>query len=262
MEAAYGSITIEARYGQGEDAEPMSGDTWCLAQVSSAALTDAGAPVYTATEAFSSFDRDWAALGASELRDAARELGTYAQEHGLLTYGASVTDACGRALFEGVAPGLYLAVRTDAAGENQAVACDPVLVSVPLYEDGSWVFNVTAAPKFESSDDVPGKQPEAPAEEPQEPEDAAGGFLRPFKLPQMGDGLSILALLAGAVAALFVAGGWLLRRRALRKAAASTRGDVPLSAAALQEPTPQPNQEPADRPNQEPAARSHGNADV
>lgn len=246
-----GSIIIEARYGQGAAAEPISGDTWRLAQVAAATLADNGALVYTATEAFSSFDRDWAALSASELREAARELGAYAQEHDLLTYGAAVADASGRALFEGVAPGLYLAARTDVAGENQTVVCDPVLVSVPLYEDGSWVFNVTAAPKFEGSDNPSGNQQETPEDKTQEPADTAGGLLRPFKLPQMGDWLSLFALLAIAVAALLVAGGWLLRRRTLRKASAPTRGGGPSSAAADQEPVALPDQEPARPPHRD-----------
>ena len=205
-----GSITVTASYRQGEEAAPVFGDTWRLAQVASAELSADGAPVYATTSAFDSFDCDWASLGASGERKAARELGTYAQGHGLLTDGSAVTDAAGRAVFRDLAPGLYLLVRDGVASDNQTLTCDPVLVSVPLLEDGSWVFDVSAAPKFESSGDAAGETPEGPATEPQEPESALDQLLHAFGLPALGDAQLAIVLVIAAAALLSAIIAWLL----------------------------------------------------
>lgn len=238
---ASGSITIEAAYRQGETAVPVSGDTWGLAQVASATPRDDGTLAYETCADFAPLDRDWASLDASGLREAARDLGTYARDHDLLAAGRSVTDGSGRASFLGLPTGLYVAVRTDAADANQALACDPVLVSVPLYEDGSWAYDVTVDPKFEgpdgpSSDDPPDNPsdttPETPSETPgaQSPESGgtAGGILHDLGLPQLGDPQTALALLAAAAALACAAAGWLLHLRTRRGAAATPQeGDAP-----------------------------------
>lgn len=205
-----GSITVTASYRQGEEAAPVFGDTWRLAQVASAELSADGAPVYSTTSAFDSFDCDWASLGASGERKAARELGTYAQGHGLLTDGSAVTDAAGRAVFRDLAPGLYLLVRDGVASGNQTLTCDPVLVGVPLLEDGSWVFDVSVAPKFESSGDAAGETPEGPTTEPQEPESALDQLLHAFGLPALGDAQLAIVLVIAAAALLSAIIAWLL----------------------------------------------------
>lgn len=252
--APCGSIAIEAACWQGGTAVPVSGDTWRLAQVASAQFSDDGDELsYATTEAFAAFDYDWASLDASGLREAARDLGAYARDHDLLTDGASVTNESGRAIFCGLAPGLYVAVRTDVASANRAYVCDPVLVSVPMREDGAWLFDVAANPKFEN----PGDQPENPSDEPsdnpsdnpsdkpsdnpsehpegnpsetppaesQEPAGVVDRLLSYLKLPQLGDARVAGSLLAAAVALLCVATGWRLRRRASRAAASASKGD-------------------------------------
>lgn len=52
----------------------------------------------------------------------------------------------GRAAFGGLALGLYLVVQTQAADGYEAIA--PFLVSVPIYEDGTYLYEVDATPKM------------------------------------------------------------------------------------------------------------------
>lgn len=208
---SYGSITIDAVYGQGEAAQPVSGDTWRLALVATATPLDDGSFAYTTTDGFAPLDRDWVSLDASGWRAATRELGAYAQDHGLLTDGACVTDSDGRAVFRDVAPGLYVAVRTDVASANKALTCDAVLVSVPLLEDGAWVYDVTVSPKFETSGDASGEEPQTPAAKPQEPESPLDRFLSALGIPATGGTLAVFALGVAATALLCLALARLLR---------------------------------------------------
>lgn len=56
-------------------------------------------------------------------------------------------DKNGSVSFENLKPGLYLLVQTEAAEGYNPVT--PFLVSVPMQEDGSYVYNVDASPKVE-----------------------------------------------------------------------------------------------------------------
>ena len=122
-----------------------------------------------------------------------------------------MTDGDGRAVFRDVAPGLYVAVRTDVASANEALTCDAVLVSVPLLEDGAWVYDVTVAPKFETSGGASGEEPQTPAAKPQEPERPLDRFLSALGIPATGGTLVVFALGIAVVALLCLAAARLLR---------------------------------------------------
>ena len=75
-----------------------------------------------------------------------------------------VTDESGRAASYGLAPGVYLLVRTGVAQVNADVVVDPMLVGIPTMVDGVPEYDVTAYPKYELVD-VPGgdsSDPEPP----------------------------------------------------------------------------------------------------
>lgn len=131
----------------------------------------------------------------------------------------------GRAAFGGLALGLYLVVQTQAADGYEAIA--PFLVSVPIYEDGTYLYEVDATPKMgiltEAADPEP-TIPEPTAPEPTTPaptvpetapSETAGTEIitpgpTPPTLPQTGQLNWPVPALAVLGLCLFLA-GWMLR---------------------------------------------------
>lgn len=93
----------------------------------------------------------------------AKQLADYAGKHDI--NGTTITiDSNGTARFADVEPGLYLLVQEQAAEGYYIV--DPFLVSIPLLENGSYIYDVDASPKMEPlsrKPDEPGKVPDSPA---------------------------------------------------------------------------------------------------
>lgn len=203
--ATGGSLTLVCTSEHDGTPVTLSGDTYALARVATAALTWAGgAPQidYAAAPGFESLTYDWTAFDASSWRRATHEAADIAQAGDLLTVGTASANAQGRVSFGWLTAGLYLALRTAVAPENVGYTCDPVLVSVPALEDGVLVCDVVADLKFEWEETpVPPEEDEPPAEEnpPQNPVDT---LLESLGLPHTGDPAFALGtgLLAGGAA--------------------------------------------------------------
>lgn len=124
----------------------------------------------------------------------AKELADYAADHGL----AGVTGEIGsdgQVSFDGLELGLYLLVQEEAAlGYNKA---EPFLVSVPMMEDGSYIYSVDASPKVELTKV---SEPEKP-----KPEKPTGS-----KLPQTGQ-LNWPVFVLAVSGVLLFSMGWMLR---------------------------------------------------
>ena len=211
-----GSLTLHASSERDGAAMVLAGDTYALARVATVDLTydEAGAPqlTYAITPAFAAADHDWGTLDAEGWRAAAHELDTLAQEQGLYTDGAAVADANGYASFGWLEGGLYLAARTQVAAGNEGYACDPVLVSVPAWEDGALVYDVVADLKFEWTTPPPAEEePPAPTPEPENPWTELWGSLTNTGDPAFAVGAGLL--LCG-VALTYV--GWRHRRAGRR----------------------------------------------
>lgn len=130
-------------------------------------------------------DLDDPALAAS-LADAAKQAG--------LTAITAPVDQ-GKAVFTDVEPGLYVVVQEEAA--EGFAALSPFLISMPKYENGQYVTDVTADPKVPLE-----PEPTEPTEPtPTEPEDP--------KLPQTGQLNWPVPLLAVSGLVLFVVGCFL-----------------------------------------------------
>lgn len=97
--------------------------------------------------------------------------------------------------FENLDLGLYLIVQTEAADGFEPL--NPFLVSVPLFEDGHYVYEVNAEGKFQLHQETP--LTEAPTESPTNP-----------GLPQTGQLNWPIPLLAALGLGLFSI-GWMLR---------------------------------------------------
>lgn len=164
--APSGSLTLACATGNGQ---ALAGDTWSLVRVADAELDASGTAVasYEMRGAFAGFAYRWDRMDSSEVAAAARELAEFASANGLYET-SGLADAGGRVAFYGLAPGLYLLERTDIAEGNEASACDPLLVAVPLAEGEALVYDVTAYPKFESGEQPPAQTPPAGEEPPAE----------------------------------------------------------------------------------------------
>lgn len=114
----------------------------------------------------------------------------------------------GKVKFSDLELGLYLVVQSKAADGYYAVS--PFLVTVPMTEDGGYLYNVDASPKVESARDKPGDgggSSPTPTPVPPVPTPQPGG-----SLPQTGQlnwPVPVLAALGLGVFAL----GWWLREK-------------------------------------------------
>lgn len=92
----------------------------------------------------------------------------------------------GTALFRGLKPGLYLIVQNEAAPGYYAAA--PFLVTLPMWENGSYRYDVDASPKAEAGtkDDTWTPEDETPKEDDKKPEDSRQPEDDQPKLPQTG----------------------------------------------------------------------------
>ena len=136
---------------------------------------------------------DGNSFGEGDSARLAESLAEYVREQGM-TGTTREIGADGAVLFADLEPGRYLLVQDVAAeGYNKAA---PFLVSVPMTENGSYLYDVDASPKVELT--------KAPAE-PEQPETPTGP-----KLPQTGQLNWPIPLLVVAGLCLLSA-GWLLR---------------------------------------------------
>ena len=96
---------------------------------------------FTFTEPFADFGGTPEELQSAE--DSER-LAEYVKENGISGTKA-VTDSSGCAVFEDLPLGLYLVAQTKSA--EGFSDCSPFLVSLPIEEDGVWVYEADATPK-------------------------------------------------------------------------------------------------------------------
>lgn len=102
--------------------------------------------------------------------DTAEKLAQWTQKDNLSGKSAKIDDQ-GHTVFTGLKPGLYLLEQDKASKKYYGV--EPFLVSVPMNENGTYIYDVEASPKVElagsSEPDTPVK-PEDPTK-PNEPKD-------------------------------------------------------------------------------------------
>lgn len=195
-ETRKGSLVIVTEYG----GEPLDGGKLTVTKVGRIHIVDgnAGFILVDALSGGPSLDKlDDPAL-ASELADLARE-------KDLPTVTAPIED--GKAEFTGLEPGLYVVTQSDKDATEGFDAIRPFLLSVPQWMNGTYVYDLTAAPKvpLETEPTVP-TEPTEPTEPP--------GPVTP-QLPQTGQLNWPVPILVVLGLTLFTA-GWILcfhRRR-------------------------------------------------
>lgn len=155
-----GSIELSCGIERAGEHVALAGDGYALTKVASAEVDGASASVaYATEEAFSSADRNWAALDGAGLRAAAHEVFAHAEKHGVKPQATAHADAAGKAVFSSLEPGLYLISRFEVVPANAEFSCDPALVGVPATIDGVLTYAVEVTPKFEHEPLTPGPGP-------------------------------------------------------------------------------------------------------
>lgn len=135
-----GSISLTMKNSSGT---AVSGGNLTIYRVAQITKDNANL-AYTPTSDFASFTKP---LDNLEDANLAKELADYTKKQSL-TGTTTTIGSSGIAKFENLALGLYLVVQPKAADNYNAV--NPFLVSVPLQEDGIWVYDVDASPKVEA----------------------------------------------------------------------------------------------------------------
>lgn len=134
-----GSITIVMQ--DSETGEAVPGGMMNLLYVGSV-QEDNGNFSFVLTEEFADSRESLDTLDA----ELAARLADYAQQYKISGTKAPI-GSDGRTKYANVSPGLYLLVQEQTANEYYAV--DPFLVSIPLLENGSYLYDVDATPKME-----------------------------------------------------------------------------------------------------------------
>jgi len=118
-----------------DDGEPVSDGVISIYEV--AVLSDDG---YTKTEAFGNFTAEL------DVEDTAlaSDLVVYVESN-QIDGTRRVIDEVGIASFDGLELGLYLIVQTEESADYETIA--PFLVTIPIEEDGVWVYDVDVTPK-------------------------------------------------------------------------------------------------------------------
>ncbi|MCD8148661.1 MAG: hypothetical protein LUE92_03650 [Clostridiales bacterium] len=144
------SITVEMT---DEDGNAVTAGALTLYQVASLSVND-GNFVYTYTDAFANCGlslESGSSSADSQIADAsgdmvtlAADLADYVSESGIS--GTAVANTDGTVTFDNLTFGLYLIVQTADAEGYESV--NPFVVTLPLSEDGAWVYAVDASPKM------------------------------------------------------------------------------------------------------------------
>ncbi len=182
-----GSITITTRMGD----TLITGGSLTLYHAGEAVEED-GNFLFRPTEAFASCkerldDLENNAALAARLRD-------YVKKE-KLTGQKETINSKGKAVFEDLAPGVYLIVQEEPSPGYAKL--DPFLISLPYLEDGEYVYDISANPKTDFEEEPT----EPPTTEPKDP-----------AIPQTGQLWWPVPLLACAGLALFALGMVLNRR--------------------------------------------------
>lgn len=151
-----GSVTLSIRYADGV----VSGGNIRMSRIATVA-NDSGDIRYRLTPELSDSELDVSKLSEWEFAQAAYEEATEKE----LPYTEKTIGADGKVSFEDLSTGVYLFYQTDPAEGFDTLR--PFVASVPLYQDGAYVYDVDASPKLRlltkaTSDEPPQKDEKLP----------------------------------------------------------------------------------------------------
>lgn len=193
-----GSLTLWLAF----DGQPLDGGSLTLYRVGELSVTDGNAGFLPVREL-----EDGPAL--TELNDPglARELASLAQSRNLS--GIQEEILMGWVTFSPLEPGLYVVTQQQSQATEGFDAIQPFLISLPRWENGNYVYDLTASPKVPlvPEETPPPPPPSEPTTPP--PDDPPG-------IPQTGQLNWPIPVLAAAGMTLFIL-GWTLYSSSGRK---------------------------------------------
>ena len=133
-----GTLTVKMEYAN----KPVSGGTLTAYRVGDVHEDD-GNYSFVKSTAMGEFAGDYSDLSSKSL---AGEIEAYVKEHNVGAY-ATAKNESGQAVFSNLEPGLYLIVQTTASDGYKPLTS--FLVSMPMNENGHYVYDVGAEGKFE-----------------------------------------------------------------------------------------------------------------
>lgn len=154
------SLTVSYRHQHDGNTVMLHGAEFRVCRVSDLSVKY-GSATYGLLADFSETGISLEGMTAAQSHDAAAKLYDVAKKKDLAML-KRTTDASGRALFTGLAPGMYLVVQPSPHKQNdRTYVSEPFLVSVPLAmpsgNGNEWQYSVTVCPKNATS--VPVKKP-------------------------------------------------------------------------------------------------------
>lgn len=185
-----GTVTVEMVY----DGEAVTGGTLTAYRVGQIQESD-GNYAFAKTDAMAAFAGSYADITSAEL---AESVAAFVEENKVPAY-STAKNQNGKAVFADWELGLYLIVQTEASEGYEPIK--PFLVSVPMNEDGHYVYEITAEGKFQLYQEPETTTPSKPSKPSKPPETT---------LPQTGQLNWPIPVLAVTGLCLFSA-GWILR---------------------------------------------------
>lgn len=152
-ESKKGSVTVKMQY----DGKAVTGGVLALYKIG-AVHEDDGDYTFEKTGVFSRFDGELTDLDSAVLADS---LADFVKLHSVKP-DASVKNEDGKAVFKDMELGLYLVVQLEAAEGFELL--NPFLVSVPMIEDGRYIYDIDAQGKSELKQEPKPVTPENPPE--------------------------------------------------------------------------------------------------
>lgn len=202
-----GSISLQMK---DKDGKAVSGGEIDLIPVADITAATDGTLSYTYTNGFENCGVELGDLSGSSLaKDLKNAMGSS------VTKTTARIGSDGRVVFDNLELGIYLLVQTSAAGDYKKIS--PFVVSVPLIENGEYIYNVNAEPKMErvSKDDDDDDDSPSPTPTPAVPDQPGQPGQPPRhgkKLPQTGQLNWPIPMLAVSGVLLF-AFGWYIRQK-------------------------------------------------
>ena len=188
-ESRKGTITVKMEY----DGRTITGGTFTAYRVGQI-QKDNGSYSFVKTSDMEAFPGGYDDIGSAKL---AEDAAAFLKEHSVRAY-ATAENKGGTAVFTDLETGLYLIVQTEASDGYKPLK--PFLVTVPMNENGKYVYEVNAAGKFQPQPDNPDK-PDKPTT-PQKPSEPT--------LPQTGQ-LNWPVPVLAALGLMVFSAGWVLR---------------------------------------------------
>lgn len=146
-----GSISVQMAYGD----QPVAGGSLTLYRVGDVKEDD-GSYSFALSGDFTASEADLADISSAK---PAQELAQYAESRELPGKTAQIGDD-GKVSFTGLKLGLYLLVQNETA--DGYYKADPFMVSVPMNENGAYIYTVDASPKVELQKAPIPKTPDTP----------------------------------------------------------------------------------------------------